>query len=224
MVLYKKGDIDMAMPGTKQQSTIASWALYGFFAFILLFSQTPAKAETLTITPSEITVSTDGYAKAGDSVTINYNIPSLSLTDDQGQGIITNKVDSGQIKLNCNGYTDDKRYENAGYEQKSAEGLCWGEQEYTRVRDINGFSVTETMKLSAQPLSGTFSATATSQCTGNKIQGAGDIKRWCTFEAKGLTGNTGDDMFRLDPNGYGYLEYLGVTNGDDSDLNAKKTA
>lgn len=162
---------------------------------------------------------TDKYMKEGDQIVVDYNIANAAITDANGLPI-TITGGQGSITLDCVGETN-----NGGWEISNitGDGVCWAEQQYTIERTINGHIVIETFTLPAQnlysdPNNISIDIDPITHCTGNNILGGpNDIKRFCEFNNigeigtnDGLTGRTGDDMFRLSPGGKGFIEYLAL--------------
>ena len=153
------------------------------------------------------------YSVKGTAVPITGAVNSISqikACNDNPDIVCRNLMaDDVQAEFVC---TADRS--NGGWLAQNIHGNCFKSLDVCRkIRDAKGNVIREKCtSLETKAQASSISINPYSRCNKTSVG-----KNHCTWKADGLTGNTGDDMFRISPTGTGFLEYVALGSMSDQD-------
>ena len=155
------------------------------------------------------------YVRKGTKARVNYSFLEKINHEAEDPALRTTITGSGYAVLTCSSPNS-----SGGWHKSSASlhmsGNCW--DAYT-IRYYQG-GVLQTHHVPANPIDlSDVHIQPVSACHGSN-KGAPSSKDYCVFGTSDITGDTGDDMFRVKSSASGFLEYMKISddNGDNSGL------
>lgn len=161
----------------------------------------------------------DEYSRIGSSFVVKKNISStadIALCSEPGVECRTFTPGQASATIKCNG-ADDTAQDNGGWDANNISGQCWGKLTVCygsgtpaeKCVDINGDPATKD----------NVSYTVESSCQ-DGAYGTPEKKQYCAHNytgQAGVTGDTGDDMFKISQNAGAFFEYPRVGGLSDTD-------